>query len=117
MIRDMRAGIDRSTLPATPHLRLADGASDVAAGRTAEGADPGARRLEIEQVLAQSRRLLGRLRTDRSMLERKLAAAGRVDPIREVRGASALDEAIDRTVAMIRRLEIVLEGIPGERRR
>ena len=45
-------------------------------------------------------------------IEQRLAASGRVDPIREIRGRSALDESIDRTVAMIRRLEQVLESRP-----
>lgn len=67
---------------------------------------------EIEQILAEARRTLGRLRADRVMLDQRLVASGRVDPIREIRGRSSLDESIDRTVSVIRRLEHLLESMP-----
>jgi hypothetical protein len=103
IITRMRADPTPATSTHQPRLRLA--ADTAHAGTIGTLA-------EIEQVLAEARRTLGRLRSDRVMLEQRLAASGRVDPIREIRGRSALDESIDRTVAMIRRLEQVLESRP-----
>lgn len=106
MIPRMRVDSQLASKDAAPRLRLAERVG------VEESADPTP--ASIERVLAEARRTLGRLRADRAMLEQRLAASGRVDPIREIRGRSAIDEAIDHTVAMIRRLEQVLERTPSE---
>lgn len=108
MIPVMRADANTMTDRGLPRLRLATGHDGTPSGETSGAGQ----RTEIERVLVEARRTLGRLRSDRAMLEQRLAASARVDPIREIRGRSALDEAIDRTVVMIRRLEHLLEGMP-----
>lgn len=59
----------------------------------------------IRQLLADSRRVLAVLKAERSMLDARLAALGRRDPIREVTGRSALDEAVERAAKAVAELE------------
>ena len=49
---------------------------------------------QLEQLLEEARALLASLKIDKSRIEARLAEFGRNDPIAEVKGYSALDEAI-----------------------
>ena len=95
--------MDASSSPNTtgdqPALRLAGGLQTVA-----ERPDPA----ELEILQLDARALLAALKVDRARIEARLAEFGRIDPIVEVKGHSALDEAIDRCQATILRLDDML---------
>ena len=63
------------------------------------------RREETERLLREARALLALLKVDRSRVEAKLAEFGRNDPIAEVKGRSALDEAVESCQAVIEQLD------------
>lgn len=56
-------------------------------------------------ALRDACRLLDRLKSDREMLEERLAAARRVDPVRQVTGESSLDRACRETEELIRLID------------
>ncbi|MAJ46640.1 MAG: hypothetical protein CBC35_04985 [Planctomycetes bacterium TMED75] len=67
----------------------------------------------IEQLLEEARGLLASLKIDKSRIEARLAEFGRTDPIAEVKGYSALDEAITSCQEAIHALDqslLVQEG-------
>lgn len=59
----------------------------------------------IEQLLDEARGLLASLKIDKSRIEARLAEFGRTDPIAEVKGYSALDEAISSCQEAIQALD------------
>lgn len=81
----------------TPALRLAG-----------HVANPSVQSLDaagIEQLLEEARELLASLKVDKSRIEARLAEFGRTDPIAEVKGHSALDEAITSCQEAIQALD------------
>ena len=58
-----------------------------------------------EHLQREARALLAALKIDRSRVEAKLAEFGRTDPIAEVKGKSALDEAIESCQSVIEELD------------
>ena len=88
-----------NTTGAQPALRLAGGLQTVA-----ERPDPA----ELEALQSDARALLAALKVDRARIEARLAEFGRTDPIVEVKGHSALDEAIEHCQATILRLDDML---------
>ena len=81
-----------------PALRLAGALSTA----TTEPCDPAQR----ERLLAEARELLASLKIDKSRIEARLAEFGRTDPIAEVKGHSALDEAIASCQKAIHALDV-----------
>ena len=86
-----------ATGDAHPALRLA-GAVNTA---TAQPCDPEL----LERLLDEARALLATLKVDKSRIEARLAEFGRTDPIAEVKGHSALDEAISSCQEAIQTLD------------
>lgn len=84
---------------ASPALRLAGRLQAVA-----ERPDPA----ELEALQTEARGLLSALKVDRARIEARLAELGRTDPIVEVKGYSALDEAIETCQASILKLDELL---------
>ena len=95
----MDASSSSNTARTSPALRLAGGLQAVA-----ERPDPA----ELEALQSDARALLAALKVDRARIEARLAEFGRTDPIVEVKGHSALDEAIERCQATILRLDDML---------
>ncbi|HAW95864.1 MAG TPA: hypothetical protein DCX60_06270 [Phycisphaerales bacterium] len=95
----MDASSSSNTARTSPALRLAGGLQAVA-----ERPDPA----ELEALQSDARALLAALKVDRARIEARLAEFGRTDPIVEVKGHSALDEAIERCQAAILRLDDML---------
>ena len=83
----------------SPALRLAGQLQAVA-----ERPDPA----DLEALQAEARALLATLKVDRARIEARLAEFGRIDPIVEVKGHSALDEAIETCQASILKLDEML---------
>jgi hypothetical protein len=73
------------------------------------GSDGGAEPLDLEdearRLVAEAKALLESLRSGREAVEAKMQEQGRIDAMRQVRGNSALDLAIDRTESMLGALE------------
>lgn len=86
-------------LQSAPALRLAGRLQAVA-----DRPDPA----EVEALQAEARALLTALKVDRARIEARLAEFGRTDPIVEVKGHSALDEAIETCQASILKLDEIL---------
>lgn len=88
-----------STSPSfeAPALRLAGVVSNV----SAQPCTPE----QLEQLLDEARALLATLKIDKSRIEARLAEFGRNDPIAEVKGYSALDEAITACQEAIQTLD------------
>ena len=84
----------------TPALRLA--------GHVANPSFQSLDAAGIEQLLEEARELLASLKVDKSRIEARLAEFGRTDPIVEVKGHSALDEAIETCQASILKLDEML---------
>jgi hypothetical protein len=85
-----------------PWLRLTDAEHEAAEGQlTPESA---------EALREEARQLLVTLKVDRSRVESRLAEFGLDDPIEVVKGASALDEAINRCQQAIERLDQLADG-------
>ena len=80
-----------------PALRLAGVVSSAAA----RPCDP----QQLERLLEEARELLSTLKIDKSRVEARLAEFGRTDPIAEVKGYSALDEAITACQQAIQTLD------------
>ena len=83
----------------SPRLRLTGGATALAT-RTEEELGEA-----TERLLAEARQLLVALKVDRSRVEARLAEFGRTDPIGVVKGASALDEAVESCQQVIEQLD------------
>lgn len=66
------------------------------------------------QLRQQADDLLRRLLTSREQCERRQAEAGLRDPMKFVTGQSALDDAIQTTRDMIRRMDLLLEELNVE---
>ena len=67
---------------------------------------------EMVRVHAEARALLSRLVLERDRSERRRAEAGQPDPMKFITGRSALDNAVERTCEMVRRVE----GLLAQRR-
>lgn len=89
----------QTPLQSAPALRLAGRLQAVA-----DRPDPA----EVEALQAEARALLTALKVDRARIEARLAEFGRIDPIVEVKGHSALDEAIETCQASILTLDEML---------
>ena len=89
----------QTRLQSAPALRLAGRLQAVA-----DRPDPA----EVETLQAEARALLTALKVDRARIESRLAEFGRTDPIVEVKGHSALDEAIETCQAAILTLDEML---------
>ena len=63
------------------------------------------RRAEAKRLLSEARALLALLKVDRSRVEARLAEFGRTDPIAEVKGKSAMDEAVESCQSAIEQLD------------
>ena len=83
---DLTQTTPRDAASQTPALRLAGQLG----GSASETLDPSS----IEPLLEEARALLASLKVDKSRIEARLAEFGRTDPIAEVKGHSALDDAI-----------------------
>ena len=86
-----------------PALRLARAEAVLQAPRPS--------REEIETLLRDARALLASLKVDRSRVEARLAEFGRTDPIAEVKGRSALDDAVDACQGLIELLDQKIESM------
>ena len=86
----------------TPALRLA--------GQLANASSEPMDATCIEHLLEEARGLLASLKIDKSRVEARLAEFGRTDPIAEVKGYSALDEAISSCQQAIHALDQSLLG-------
>lgn len=82
-----------------PHLRLTGGAAALANRNDQAFGEA------TERLLAEARQLLVALKVDRSRVEARLAEFGRTDPIGVVKGATALDEAIESCQQVIEQLD------------
>ncbi|MEE2681420.1 MAG: hypothetical protein VX641_03510 [Planctomycetota bacterium] len=94
---DLSQATPRSSMLEGPALRLAGAVSTAAE----EPCDPA----QLERLLDEARALLGALKIDKSRIEARLAEHGRTDPIAEVKGHSALDEAISACQKAIQTLD------------
>ncbi len=65
-------------------------------------------RPDTVRVHAEARALLSRLVLERDRSERRRAEAGQPDPMKFITGRSALDNAVERTCEMVRRVEELL---------
>ena len=88
-----------NSVQTSPALRLAGRLQAVA-----ERPDPA----DLEALQVDARALLATLKVDRARIEARLAEFGRTDPIVEVKGYSALDEAIETCQASILKLDEML---------
>lgn len=95
----MESSSSPTSIQASPALRLAGRLQVVA-----ERPDPA----KVEALQAEARALLAALKVDRARIEARLATFGRTDPIVEVKGYSALDEAIETCQASILTLDEML---------
>jgi hypothetical protein len=79
------------------------------------GSDGGAEPLDLEdearRLVAEAKALLESLRSGREAVEAKMQEQGRIDAMRQVRGNSALDLAIDRTESMLEALEEIRHSV------
>jgi hypothetical protein len=95
----MESSSSPTPVQVSPALRLAGHLQAVA-----ERPDPA----DLEALQAEARALLATLKVDRARIEARLAEFGRTDPIVEVKGHSALDEAIETCQASILKLDEML---------
>jgi hypothetical protein len=95
----MESSSSPTPVQVSPALRLAGQLQAVA-----ERPDPA----DLEALQAEARALLATLKVDRARIEARLAEFGRTDPIVEVKGHSALDEAIETCQASILKLDEML---------
>jgi hypothetical protein len=95
----MESSSSPTPVQVSPALRLAGQLQVVA-----ERPDPA----DLEALQAEARALLATLKVDRARIEARLAEFGRTDPIVEVKGHSALDEAIETCQASILKLDEML---------
>ena len=97
-----KAASPGSNASAHPALRLAGAVHSA----TTQSCDPQL----LEHLLTEARELLSTLKVDKSRIEARLAEFGRTDPITEVKGYSALDEAISACQQAIQTLDDSLLG-------
>jgi len=67
-------------------------------------------RAAVREARARAAELLESLLADRALIEARLSSGGRVDPMKSVRGASSLEDAISTTREMIGAYDAMLGG-------